>query len=169
MDLLFFSLWSKTPLTDVLLKNKKASELGKVDYLHSTSHKYDKDEYKTNDILTNISIKLVASKSQNKVCYAQANEDFVNLIFSFLTIPLGHVLKHVKSCYMFGCINELYQIIQHLDDQYFKSKNLKEMLINPKVLPCFSYHNDLFEMEEVPHPSFYYASSSFSGLVSDYR
>ncbi|KAM5583409.1 hypothetical protein ABKV19_003355 [Rosa sericea] len=41
-----------------------------------------------------ISVKLMVSKSRKMVCFAEAGEDFVNLLFSFLTLPLGFILKN---------------------------------------------------------------------------
>lgn len=45
---------------------------------------------------TNISLKLIVSKSKKVVCYAETGEDFVNLLFSFLVLPLGFLLKQMR-------------------------------------------------------------------------
>ncbi|CAN6696079.1 unnamed protein product [Malus baccata var. baccata] len=108
----------------------------------------------------NVSIKLIISKSKNIVCYAEAGEDFVNLLFSFLTLPLGFVTKQIQDGSLKGCIDQLYWSVQDLNAQYLKSNHHKEMLLNPKLVPGFCY-NSLLGIEEA---SYYYLGS---GLTTD--
>ncbi|CAN6556543.1 unnamed protein product [Malus baccata var. baccata] len=100
----------------------------------------------------NISIKLIISKSKNFVCYAEAGADFVNLLFSFLTLPLGFVAKQIQDGSLKGCIDQLYRSVQDLDAQHLKSNHHKEMLVNPKVAPGFCYNSPL----GIEEASYYY-------------
>lgn len=120
----------------------------------------------------NISVKLMVSKSQKMVCYAEAGEDFVNLLLSFLTVPLGFIVKQMKnsSSSLNGCIEQLYKSVQDLEDQYLKSNYHKEILLTPKLYPGFCYENHLLGIEDGLEASYYYAQywtgDSFSEVVS---
>ncbi|WCJ32594.1 hypothetical protein M5689_014008 [Euphorbia peplus] len=97
-----------------------------------------------------IDVKLFVSKSKKIVCFAEVAEDFVDLIFSFLTVPLGHLLKQMlDGAIIDGCVDNLYKSIAELDVKYFNSCNEKEMLLNPKIAPKFGYDNQLISVEEV--------------------
>lgn len=142
------SLVSKTPFTDILLKNKPLSQL---------IYKMCREQISVNPHIlgnqmngeTNIVIRLIVSKSKRRVCYAEAGEDFVNLLFSFLTLPLGFVLKQMgKNCSWKGCVDQLYKSLRDLDDTFLKSNHHKECLVSPKVAPCFSYENNPLGIEE---------------------
>lgn len=36
---------------------------------------------------------LVISKSKNMACYAEASKDSIDLLFSFLTVPLEYIVE----------------------------------------------------------------------------
>ncbi|KAM2985685.1 hypothetical protein FF2_006055 [Malus domestica] len=152
VNLLISSLVSKTPLTETLLKHKPVANLS-----NENNYQAIRIDPQTvgETVLTeedNISIKLIISKSKNIVCYAEAGEDFVNLLFSFLTPPLGFVAKQIQDGSLKGCIDQLYRSVQDLDAQYLKSNHHKEMLVNPKLDPDFCY-NSLLGIEVA---SYYY-------------
>ncbi|XP_048324612.2 uncharacterized protein LOC107413220 [Ziziphus jujuba] len=104
-----------------------------------------------------ITIKLMVSKSKKKVCFAEAKKDFVNLLFSFLTIPPGHFVKQKCSNSLNGCIDHLYRSVQDLDKQCLKSNYHKEMLVSPKLASSIGYENDLLGIKEATHPPYYFA------------
>ncbi|PRQ34317.1 hypothetical protein RchiOBHm_Chr5g0067471 [Rosa chinensis] len=161
LNLLMRSLASKTPLTESLLKNKPRRKFCNENQGINTEPQMVKD--KTN-LEGTISVKLIVSKSKKMVCYAEAGEDFVNLLLSFLTIPLGFIVKHMGNCSLQGCIDQLYKSVQDLDDQYMMSNYHKEMLLTPKLVPGFCYENHLLGTEEA---TYYYAGST--GFLSTDR
>ncbi|XP_058741767.1 uncharacterized protein LOC131614158 [Vicia villosa] len=76
-------------------------------------------------------------KEKNKVVYAEAGKDFVDVFFSFLTLPLGTIAKLVAKdsnieAVNFGSISSLYQSVSNLDEQFLWSNTCKEMLLNPR-------------------------------------
>ncbi|XP_048420298.1 uncharacterized protein LOC125468514 [Pyrus x bretschneideri] len=85
----------------------------------------------------------------------QAGEDFVNLLFSFLTVPLGEMLDSSSSSK--GCIDQLYKSVQDLDEQYLKSNYHKKILLTPKMYPGFCYDNHLLGVEDALEASYHYA------------
>nr|XP_024926476.2 uncharacterized protein LOC107410960 [Ziziphus jujuba var. spinosa] len=156
LNLLVCSLVCKTPLTETLLKHKPATALDTGNFVQGKPVEYQMED-KKNIRNGKISIKLMVSKSKKKVCYAEAKKDFVNLLLSFLTIPLGHFLKQKCSSSLNGCIDHLYKSVQDLDEQRLKSNYHKEMLVSPKLASGIGYENDLLGIEEASHPPYYHA------------
>ncbi|KAK4855932.1 hypothetical protein QYF36_012399 [Acer negundo] len=156
LTLLKCSLLSKMPLTETLLKHNPVPELGRVDFDQGS---YVKSRMKkpTSNVNGKIRVKLMVSKSKNIVCFAEASEDFVSLLFSFLTVPLGCIVKEMHSGTSKGCITHLYNSVDKLDaKQYLKSFEHKEMLLSPKLAPNFSYENHPLGIEESKHPPYYF-------------
>ncbi|KAM1205261.1 hypothetical protein PS2_006090 [Malus domestica] len=152
INILISSIVSKIPLSETLLKPKSVAKLSSENN-YQAIHIDPQTVGET--VLTEedkISIKLIISKSKNIVCYAEAGEDFVNFLFSFLTLPLGFVAKQIQDGSLKGCIDQLHRSVQNLDAQYLKSNHHKEMLVNPKLAPDFSY-NSLLGIEVA---SYYY-------------
>nr|XP_011460900.1 PREDICTED: uncharacterized protein LOC105350492 isoform X1 [Fragaria vesca subsp. vesca] len=156
MELLMSSLVSKTPLSEILLRNKEqklTSEnlCGRICIgLPDSRDALIENEEK-------ISVKLTVIKSKNIVCYAEAGEDFVNLLFSFLTLPLGVILRHMQDAPWDGCIDHLFKSAHDLDDQYLKSNYHREILLGSKTCPGFSYENYFFGTEDGFVAPYYYA------------
>ncbi|KAK2414533.1 hypothetical protein QL285_037116 [Trifolium repens] len=85
----------------------------------------------------NVSITILVEKVKNKVLYAEAGNDFVEVLFSFLTLPLGTISRlmatkesNIKQV-LFGSISSLYKSVYKLDEQYLWSKTCKDMLLSP--------------------------------------
>ncbi|KAK1587316.1 hypothetical protein Q3G72_011697 [Acer saccharum] len=154
LTLLKHSLVEEAPLTKTLLEKNPEPQLGKADFCRG---RYTKSRMTpASNTHEGICVKLTVSKSKNIVCYAEASEDFVDLLFSFLTVPLGYIMK--EMCNIFGgCISHLYKSVEKLDtEQFLKSCKHKEMLLSPKLAPDFSYENHPLSIEEDRHPPYYY-------------
>jgi hypothetical protein len=86
-----------------------------------------------------VSIRVLVEKGKNKILFAEAGKDFIDVLFSFLTLPLGTIARLVAKdedsnikAVQFGSISSLYQSVTDLDQQYLWSKTCKEMLLNPR-------------------------------------
>ncbi|KAM1167333.1 hypothetical protein TB2_028898 [Malus domestica] len=159
LNLLMHSFVSRTPLTEILLKNEPIPSLGDVHSCLGISIDSQMDGDTINEEEKNISLKLVVSKSKKIVCYAEAQEDFVNLLCSFLTLPLGFILEKMRNVSWKGCLNQLYKSVEDLEEQYLKSNFHKELLVNPKLAPGYRYENTLLGIEET---SFYYVDEKLT-------
>ncbi|PRQ34347.1 hypothetical protein RchiOBHm_Chr5g0067801 [Rosa chinensis] len=149
LNLIVSSFVSKTPLTETLLKPNPVPKLGCVNFSQGKCIESQMSAGASIDEETEkISVKLIVSKSKNLVCYAEVREDFVNLIFSFLTLPLGFILKQMLDSPWKGCIDQLCKGVLDFDEQFFKSNYHKELLCNSKLVPGFSYENNLLGIEE---------------------
>jgi len=59
-----------------------------------------------------VELKLLIDKETNNVIFAEAGKDFVDILFSFLTLPLGTIARLIESeCgigpIQLGCLNTL--------------------------------------------------------------
>ncbi|OMO90568.1 hypothetical protein COLO4_19075 [Corchorus olitorius] len=166
LNLLRLSLVSRNPLTETLLK-KPLEELNDEGYNQgSLSYNFNYGSFtksqvveESSDKYKSIVAKLIVSKSRKMVCYAEVDGDFVDLLFSFLTLPLGHVTKEMKNHTSRGCINHLYNSVQDPDvERFLKSDDHKAMLISPKVAPGFKLGNQPLGVEEYKHQQHFYYS-----------
>ncbi|XP_008220121.2 PREDICTED: uncharacterized protein LOC103320250 [Prunus mume] len=168
LNLLLRSLVSKKPLSETILKHVPNPNLSLLNLdqlilrriesllLGDTMNKEEEEE--------NIVVKLTVSVSKNIVCYAEAGEDFVNLLFSFLTVPLGFIVKHMRDASFKGCIDQLHKSVKDLDEQHLKSNYHREILLSPKIYPGFCYENRHLGIEDGPVASYYYAYWLHGGL-----
>ena len=92
-----------------------------------------------------ISLKALVDKASNKVIFIEADNDFVDVLFSFLTIPMGTIVKLASkqsAPLKIGCMNNLYESVANIDAQHFENEAFREMLLCPKN-GAESYCNNL--------------------------
>ncbi|XP_049406020.1 uncharacterized protein LOC125869590 [Solanum stenotomum] len=139
LRLLACSLISKSPLTEVFM-NKQAI----VDNIIMTEPRISQlfPDLQTVDS-SKINLKLVLSKSRNKILYAEAKDSFVDFLFSFLTFPIGSVIKALNGISGLGCIDNLYKSVADLESQWFSFSSYQNRLLNPGVAPKHKCQNEL--------------------------
>ncbi|KEH23102.1 MZB10.14 protein [Medicago truncatula] len=83
-----------------------------------------------------VSVKILVDEVRNKVLFVQAGKDFVDVLLSFLTLPLGTIARLVSQesnmenvCV--GSLSLLYQSVANLDKDNFRSAFEKELLVRP--------------------------------------
>ncbi|TVU18240.1 hypothetical protein EJB05_34328, partial [Eragrostis curvula] len=81
-----------------------------------------------------ISLKLLVDAKTNKVLFAEAGKEFVDFVFSLLTLPIGAVAKLISAGTMQGSIGRLYQSVDHIGVSYLQPGTDKSDLLQPKVL-----------------------------------
>jgi len=91
----------------------------------------------TAEQIDNVRLSVLVDKERNKVVYAEAGKDFIDALFSFLTLPLGTIARLLAKdsnieAVRFGSISSLYQSVSNLDQQYLWSHTCKEMLLQPR-------------------------------------
>ncbi|XP_077225469.1 uncharacterized protein LOC143858654 [Tasmannia lanceolata] len=145
LDLLKCLLVSKTPMSDSFLSKRETTDAIKVkqrDIARSQMGRVagsDKNK---------IRVKLLINTSNDKVLYAEAGEDFIDLLFSFLTFPVGSVVKFLGTCSSIGCVDNLYKSVIDLSADGLINYNDAAKLINPKLAPHFLCENNLLQIEE---------------------
>ncbi|RDX65624.1 hypothetical protein CR513_55704, partial [Mucuna pruriens] len=96
------ALTSASPLSDVFLGNKGSKPYSFSPY---TGPNHEKGS---------VEIKVIVSKSENKILFAEADGDFVDFLFSFLTTPLGSILHLMNGKSSLGSIDNLYKMTDDL-------------------------------------------------------
>jgi hypothetical protein len=105
-----------------------------------------------------IPLKTLIDKKNNKVVAVEATKDFVDTLFSFLSLPLATIIRLLttnndqqqqqssesSSSPFLGNIKNLYQSVQTLTpNDVWNNPVCKQMLLNPKN-PCESLCKKLF-------------------------
>ncbi|KAI5407457.1 hypothetical protein KIW84_053642 [Lathyrus oleraceus] len=158
LDLLRCALISKSPLTDTFLRNEPSVEES------SKILNYDAED--NADI--QISVKLVIRKSDGKVLYAQGEEDFVDMLLTFLPFPLGGVVSKIRENCSLGSIDKLYKSIVVLEEnKYFKSTKAKKRLVDPQVASQFKLSNKILPLQPDMEYYCYYDGKSFKDSIID--
>ncbi|CAM0957904.1 unnamed protein product [Alopecurus aequalis] len=81
-----------------------------------------------------ISLKLLVDTKSKKVLFAEAGKEFVDFVFSLLTLPVGAVAKLISAGAMHGSIGRLYQSVDDIGGCYLLPGKDKTDLLQPKVL-----------------------------------
>ncbi|KAK7256855.1 hypothetical protein RIF29_30395 [Crotalaria pallida] len=146
IDLLKCSLLSETPLTDLFVRKKEFSMNSNL----MSGLNFDIGEPETNVGWKMMKVKVVVRKSNKKILFALANEDFVDFIFSFLTFPLGRVVQMLKGKSCIGSIDNLYKSLHDLNKKYFRSPDLKDKLVNYQLAHQYKLQKQILPIDEVP-------------------
>nr|ACF80090.1 unknown [Zea mays] len=78
-----------------------------------------------------IGVKLFVDKEKKKVLFAESDKEFVDVIFSFLTMPLGTIVRLLDKQSQMGCLDQLYNSVEDLNLEYFQTSACKAMLLKP--------------------------------------
>ncbi|KAF6160979.1 hypothetical protein GIB67_007620 [Kingdonia uniflora] len=82
-----------------------------------------------------VSLKVWIDKELNRVVFAESESDLVDVLFSFLTLPIGNIIRLLRErqpSMSIGCFNSLYTSLETLETRYFKSEGCKSMLLRPR-------------------------------------
>ncbi|XP_049345175.1 uncharacterized protein LOC125809619 [Solanum verrucosum] len=71
-----------------------------------------------------LSMKLLIDTKNKKVVFAEVEKDFVDFLFYILTLPLSTVTKLLKDKGTNGCLPNIYESVENLNDTYMKSKHI---------------------------------------------
>ncbi|PWA88814.1 hypothetical protein CTI12_AA117030 [Artemisia annua] len=84
-----------------------------------------------------ISLKILVHKKKNRVLFAEAGSDFVDILFSFMTLPLGTIVRilekrHDEKMEPLGSLKNLYRSLVDLPVKHLASEESKFMMLNPR-------------------------------------
>nr|GEZ52291.1 hypothetical protein [Tanacetum cinerariifolium] len=97
---------------------------------------------------TDIHLKIIFDKVNNIALYAVVNEDFVNLLSTFLTVPLGYIFNQFTCSSFNGCLANLNKSILETDINLFTCNKKRDALVNPKLAPGLAYNTYLVGIQE---------------------
>jgi len=93
---------------------------------------------------TQMSVKVTVRKSNEEILFIEAEEDFIDFVLSFLTLPLGGVLHILEGFSSISCIDNLYKSMTELSpERYLISKGIKDKLSKPQCFPQFEISNQI--------------------------
>ncbi|CAM0903046.1 unnamed protein product [Alopecurus aequalis] len=78
-----------------------------------------------------VAVKLFIDRKKKRVLFAESHKDFVDILFSFLTLPLGIIVHRLGKQSQIGCLDELYKSVENLSEDHFQTKPCKTMLLRP--------------------------------------
>ncbi|XP_058095139.1 uncharacterized protein LOC131240730 [Magnolia sinica] len=144
---------STTPLTDVFLRKPEALE-DAFDSLKLSPKDIVIDK---KDTRKEMSLKLLINKSNNKAVYAEATTDFLDLLISFLTFPLGSVVKLLGPGSSIGCLDNFHKSVEDLSggDDCIISEECRAMLLDPKLSPHSGCDSQLLPVVEAGPKTIY--------------
>ncbi|KAE8818605.1 hypothetical protein D1007_03749 [Hordeum vulgare] len=92
-----------------------------------------------------VAVKLFIDKEKRRVLFAESDKEFVDVLFSFLTMPLGRIVRLFDKQSQVGCLDELYKSVESLAEGHFHAKVCKAMLLAP--LNAAASHCDLLQVK----------------------
>ncbi|XP_057458751.1 uncharacterized protein LOC130749412 [Lotus japonicus] len=154
LGLLKQALTSKSPLSDVFLANEESKKM--TTFSPKLGPKIVKCIH--NSV---INLKVTVRKSRKKILYAETEGDFVDFLFSFLTTPLGSILKLLNGNCSMGCVDNLYKSVKDLKDlnpSLFTRPPGTDPLLDPPVASQFGCRRQPLNHFEDESPSYWYGT-----------
>ncbi|XP_057458753.1 uncharacterized protein LOC130749415 [Lotus japonicus] len=161
LKLLKYTITSHEPLTKAIL----GCDSKKKDNLPDQFASAVRVRPNTSD--SKMDVKVVRSKSQNKIIFVEANEDFVDFMFSFLTMPLGSIVKLLGGNSFVGCVDNLYKSVETLDSSWCTDS--RPLLLNPGLAPQFGCPNQPLNIPDVEPPTYYYGTGDTRQKINVYE
>ncbi|XP_060196920.1 uncharacterized protein LOC132626173 [Lycium barbarum] len=78
---------------------------------------------------TKLRMKLLIDTNAKKLLFAEVDKDFVDFLFHILSLPVGTVTRLLKEKGMNGCLHNIYQSVENLDDSHIQ---WKDIILEPK-------------------------------------
>lgn len=81
--------------------------------------------------------KVLVDKETNKVLFAEVGKDFVDVLLSFLTLPMGTIARLVAKDSNLqpmnvGSLSSLYESVSNLQEKHLWTPKCKQMLLRPR-------------------------------------
>ncbi|THG00363.1 uncharacterized protein LOC114296809 [Camellia sinensis] len=115
-----------------------------------------------------ISLNILVEKEKNRVVFVESNKDFVDIIFSFMTMPIGTIIRLTRERSLkgeIGCLKNLYESVENLDEEHFKSE-FKEIILDPRSAAEIYCRNLKLNLNESKSGKYYVCDSGNCSFVS---
>ncbi|KAI8539912.1 hypothetical protein RHMOL_Rhmol09G0219700 [Rhododendron molle] len=99
-----------------------------------------------------ITLKLLVDTKNNRVLFADAGKDFIDFLFTLLSLPIGTIVRLLTAKSMVGCLGNLYDSVDNLSNTYMQSNQSKEVLLKPKVAVRLTEASLLLTDDDAPAP-----------------
>ncbi|KAM5585219.1 hypothetical protein ABKV19_004555 [Rosa sericea] len=105
------------------------------------------------DSKSTVSLKLLIDTKRQKVLFAEAGKDFVDFLFTLLSLPVGTVIRLLSKDGMVGSFGKLYDSVENLDLTYMEPKLNKDILLKPKAPVAGPNILGLLDLANVDEPA----------------
>ncbi|GFP79559.1 hypothetical protein PHJA_000099400 [Phtheirospermum japonicum] len=151
IDLLRWSLLSPTPLTDLILNKRKLDHVSMKCETGAGTLVGDQIEKQTIEGKKMV-VKVIYRESTNKLLLAEADGDFVEYLFTLLTIPLGAVECLLGGITTLKNIDNLYRSLGDINDyKYLKTQDTKTLLLEPQLPTGYVSKDKILPLIEESH------------------
>ncbi|KAJ4973282.1 hypothetical protein NE237_006456 [Protea cynaroides] len=158
LTLLKGSLLSKTPLTNLFIK-KQIFTVEDLKFEMGNAVQFQGSDKSATDM----TLKLVISHSMKKVLYAEVGEDMVDFLFSFLTVPLGSILKLLGGNSSLGSMDNMYKSLKQSE---IRSYSLLNLLKEPSLYHGYRCRRNPLGLTDEQCPSLW--CRSYIGPETEY-
>ncbi|KAM1053779.1 hypothetical protein ACFX2I_001193 [Malus domestica] len=114
-----------------------------------------------------ICLKLLVDTKRQRVLFAEAGKDFVDFLFTLLSLPIGTVIGLLPKDGMVGSLGKLYGSVKSLSSTYMQPYFNKESLLKPKATATIGVGADVLHMlmidDSTAEKSFYYCDCRSRG------
>lgn len=146
---------SDTPLTDTFLKKKSSYGMERIHKTLSPASGVDGEESKADQTIT---LNAYVRKKEGNIIYVECGDDFVDLLYTFLAMPLESVWGISGNGIILGCIGNLCKSFKELGvDSGGEASGFKCVL--PHYYKC---QKQLLDVVTTHKPPTYYRYVSFS-------
>ncbi|XP_027773761.1 uncharacterized protein LOC107022458 [Solanum pennellii] len=114
-----------------------------------------------------LSLKLLIDPKAKKVLFAEAEKDCVDFLFHILSLPVSTVIRLLKTKGLnYGCLRNLYDSVENLNETYIQSNQDKNILLKPKS-PVGIFSVPFLALNDVPAQKISYGCSRYAcGSIS---
>ncbi|KAK7390752.1 hypothetical protein VNO78_18806 [Psophocarpus tetragonolobus] len=82
---------------------------------------------------TKLTMKLLIDSKREKVLFAEASKEVIDFLFNLLCLPLGTVIRLLSKNGMVGCLGNLYESVENMNETYMQSDQHKDVLLKPRA------------------------------------
>ncbi|KAJ9552346.1 hypothetical protein OSB04_016391 [Centaurea solstitialis] len=116
-------------------------------------------------------LKILVAKDENKVIMAESDKEFIEVLFSFMAMPIASAVRCTRNCLSgeIGCLDNLYGSVENLDINFLQDKRFQNILLNPRSaaeIYCKNLEMDLIGSERY---DFYVCHNKECKVISCYK
>ncbi|CAN0898016.1 hypothetical protein LINGRAHAP2_LOCUS19462 [Linum grandiflorum] len=94
-----------------------------------------------------VSLKLYIDKKTNKVVFAESGKEFIDFLFSILSLPLGTVTRLLSKDQTLGCMGNLFQSVEDLNVMFIQPAKSKDSYLKPKLQQLCTTQSNLLLLD----------------------
>ncbi|XP_010468073.1 PREDICTED: uncharacterized protein LOC104748076 [Camelina sativa] len=106
------------------------------------------------------SLRLLIDEEKNRVVLAEAGRDFVDVLCSLLTLPMGTIVRLLEKhqnpqSSIVGCFHNLYKSVSDMDVDNFETQNGKNFLLYPRSAKASHCRNLKLNIDDTEETKFF--------------